>query len=214
MLEQIDVFIEQIRLASSSTSGSKGSQPVNMTDLTKRLGADIVGHLAFGYAMNMQTDPTYQFVLRGLAVGSYQNNSFMQFPMLKKLGLHNLVPIVGGFASRMKYRNMLQKMITSRLSQEKHAKNDLYSFVVDHLDRDGSKNGVKTSELWSEALFFFPAGEDISVFQLSDPTTSVGGVLALWPAIYHGVSLLYQHRTDAREPPFTAFPMITTCLSK
>ncbi|RWA09602.1 hypothetical protein EKO27_g5504 [Xylaria grammica] len=154
-------------LASSSTSGPEGLQPVNITDLTKRLGADIVGHLAFGYALNMQTDPTYRFVLRGLAVGSYQNNTFMQFPMLKKLGLHNLVTILGGYASRMKYKDMLQKMITSRLSQEKHAQNDLYSFVVDHLDLDGSKNGVKTSELWSEALFFFPAGGDTTTTAMS-----------------------------------------------
>ncbi|KAI0418237.1 cytochrome P450 [Xylaria grammica] len=167
MLDQIDVFIEQIQLASSSMSGTEGSQPVNITDLTKRLGADIVGHLAFGYALNMQTDPVYRFVLRGLAVGSYQNNTFMQFPMLKRLGLHNLVTILGGYASRMKYKDMLQKMITSRLSQEKHAQNDLYSFVVDHLDLDGSKNGVKTSELWSEALFFFPAGGDTTTTAMS-----------------------------------------------
>ncbi|KAI3330148.1 cytochrome P450 [Ustulina deusta] len=206
MLEQIDVFIEQIRLASSSTSGSKGSQPVNMTDLTKRLGADIVGHLAFGYAMNMQTDPTYQFVLRGLAVGSYQNNSFMQFPMLKKLGLHNLVPIVGGFASRMKYRNMLQKMITSRLSQEKHAKNDLYSFVVDHLDRDGSKNGVKTSELWSEALFFFPAG--------GDTTTTVMSALFFYLAHYRDVydKLAAEIRqTFENEASIRGGPLLASC---
>ncbi|KAI0201455.1 cytochrome P450 [Astrocystis sublimbata] len=167
MLEQIDIFIEQLRLASAPTSGSSNPLPLNMTDLTKRLGADIVGHLAFGYALNMQTDPTNRFLLRGLAIGTYQNNSFMQFPLLKKLGLHKLVPLIAGYSARMEYMNLLQKMITVRLSKEKYAKNDLYSFVVDHLDADGSKNGVKTGELWSEALFFFPAGGDTTTTTLS-----------------------------------------------
>ncbi|KAI3326159.1 cytochrome P450 [Xylariaceae sp. AK1471] len=160
MIEQIDIFIEQL----SSAATAKEPTPVNITDLTKRLGMDIVGHLAFGFALNLQTDPTYRFVLQGLAVGAYQNNCFMQFPMLKKLGLHNLLLIMG-FTSRMKYRKLLQQMITSRLAQEKHAKNDLYSFVVDHLD--DPMNGVTTSELWSEALFFFPAGGDTTTTAIS-----------------------------------------------
>ncbi|KAI1431071.1 hypothetical protein GGR50DRAFT_698356 [Xylaria sp. CBS 124048] len=101
MLEQIDVFIRRIQLASASTTGSRDSQLVNMTDLTKRLGADSVGCLAFGYALNVQTDPKCRFVLGGeLAVGSYQNNKFLQFPLLKKLGLHNLMALVTGYALR------------------------------------------------------------------------------------------------------------------
>ncbi|KAI0812084.1 cytochrome P450 [Xylaria sp. FL0064] len=158
MLGEINIFIDQLLHAAQT------SAPVNMTDVTKRLGADIVGHLAFGYALNMQTDPTYRFMLRGLAVGSYQNNSFMQFLMLKKLGLHNLL-VLAGFSKRMKYKEMLQKMITSRLAQEKHAQSDLYSFVADHLD--DPSNGVTTSELWSEALFFFPAGGDTTTTAIS-----------------------------------------------
>ncbi|KAI1329411.1 cytochrome P450 [Xylariaceae sp. FL0255] len=142
------------------TSRSKiDPRPVDMTNLTKRLGADIVGHLAFGYALNMQTDPKYRFVLQGLAVGQYQNNSFMQFPMLKKLDLHNLTLILG-YSARVRYKAMMQTMINSRLAQEKHAKNDLYSFVVDHLDQDG-KDSVKTSgdttTTAMSALFFYLA---------------------------------------------------------
>lgn len=158
MLEQVNVFINQLLLA------SQRSVPVNMTDVTKRLGVDVVGHLAFGYALNMQTDPRYRFVLQGLAISTYQSNSFMQFPALKKLGLHNLL-LLAGFSKRMKYRQMLQEMITSRLSQDKHARTDLYSFVADHLD--DPSNGVTTSELWSEALFFFPAGGDTTTTAMS-----------------------------------------------
>lgn len=149
MIEQVDIFIRQL-LASSHDSS-----PVNMTDRCKRLGMDIVGLLAFGFPLNMQTDPTYRFVLDGISLGTYQNNCFLQFPPLKKLGLHHLLPLLG-FSQRIKYLRMMQHMISTRLSQDKHAKNDLYSFVVDHLDN--TTDGMKTNELWSEALFFFPAG--------------------------------------------------------
>ncbi|KAI1817166.1 cytochrome P450 [Poronia punctata] len=158
MVEEIDIFLGQLLQA------ARGSMPVNMTDLTKRLGADVVGQLAFGYALNMQTDPTNRFVLRGLAVGSYQNNSFMQIPMLKRLGLHNLL-MLAGYSQRKKYKKLLQQMILARLSQDKHARNDLYSFVVDHLDDPSTR--VTTSELWSEALFFFPAGGDTATTAMS-----------------------------------------------
>lgn len=149
MIEQVDIFIRQL-LASSHDSS-----PVNMTDCCKRLGMDIVGLLAFGFPLNMQTDPTYRFMLDGISLGTYQNNCFLQFPPLKKLGLHHLLPLLG-FSQRIKYLRMMQHMISTRLSQDKHAKNDLYSFVVDHLDN--TTDGMKTNELWSEALFFFPAG--------------------------------------------------------
>ncbi|KAI0010008.1 cytochrome P450 [Xylariaceae sp. FL0662B] len=158
MTEQVDIFIDQL-LASS-----RDSSTVNMTDRCKRLGMDIVGLLAFGYPLNMQTDPTYRFVLRGLAVGTYQNNSFMQFPLLKKLGLHHLLLIVG-FAQRVKYKRMLQLMISTRLREEKHAKHDLYSFVVD--DLDNAADGITASKVWSEALFFFPAGGDTTTTAMS-----------------------------------------------
>ncbi|KAI1824076.1 cytochrome P450 [Xylaria intraflava] len=207
MSEQIDIFIEQIRLASTPTLSPSGvARPINMTDLTKRLGADIVGHLAFGYALNMQTDPTYRFMLGGLAVGSYQNNSFMQFPMLKKLGLHTLVPLVAGFASRMKYKNMLQNMITSRLSQEKHSKNDLYSFVVDHLDVDGSKGGVKASELWSEALFFFPAGGDTTTTAMS----SLFFYLAHYKSVYDKLATEIRETFDS-DASIRGGPKLASC---
>ncbi|CAJ2512608.1 Uu.00g007270.m01.CDS01 [Anthostomella pinea] len=49
----------------------------------KRLGLDIVGHLAFGFALDTQTDPTYRFIIDGIAMGNYRANSFMQLPFLK-----------------------------------------------------------------------------------------------------------------------------------
>ncbi|ETS88141.1 hypothetical protein PFICI_01969 [Pestalotiopsis fici W106-1] len=158
MAEQVDIFIGQL------TECSEKEVHTNMTERFKCLGMDTVGLLAFGFPLNMQTDPTYRFVIRGLNVGGYQNHCFMQYPMLKKLGLHKILVLLGK-KQRQKYLAMLQLMIGSRLAEEPHAKNDLYSSVFEHLDN--TADGIATSQLWSEALFLFPAGGDTTATALS-----------------------------------------------
>ncbi|KAJ3567558.1 hypothetical protein NPX13_g6724 [Xylaria arbuscula] len=197
MVGQIDVFLEQVRLA------SKKSEPVNMTDLTKRLGADIVGHLAFGYALNMQTDPTNRFVLKGLAIGAYKNNSWMQWPILKNIRLQTIMTLIGS-KSRKMYEELLRQMITGRLSQEKHAKNDLYSFVVDHLD--DPTVGITTSELWSEAVFFFPAGGDTVTTAMS----ALFFYLAQYREVYNKLAREIRE-TFASEDSIRSGPQLASC---
>ncbi|KAI3390366.1 hypothetical protein diail_9940 [Diaporthe ilicicola] len=159
MVGQIDLFIGQIREA------SKTSTPVDMTDCLKRLGMDIVGLLAFGFPLNMQTDPTYRFMVKGLSIGGYRAHCFMQFPPIRRLGIQHLLGVAGR-AQRVKYVEMMQRMIRTRLSEDKHARHDLYSVVADHLDNT-TADGITTSQLWSEALFFFPAGGETTSTALS-----------------------------------------------
>lgn len=150
MMKQINVFLEKTREASQMPP-----TPVDMSERVKRLGMDVVGLLAFGFPLNMQTESTYRFMNKGLSVGGYRANCFMQFPLIKSFGFQHLL----AFASRgqrTKYFKMMQSMIGARLSEDKHARHDLYSVVADHLD--DPTNGITTSQLWSEALFFFPAG--------------------------------------------------------
>ena len=87
----------------------------------------------------------------------------MQCPQIKNVRLQTLLTLTS-LKSRRKHED-LEKIITSRLSQGKHAKNDLYSFVADHLD-DPSV-GVTTSELWSEAMLFFSAGNHLYALRQS-----------------------------------------------
>lgn len=84
MTEQIDVFLGQIQEA------SKTSTPLDMTDHLKRLGMDIVGLLAFGFPLNLQTDPTYRFMTKGLSLGGYRAHavSTYQEARLAKLATH------------------------------------------------------------------------------------------------------------------------------
>ncbi|KAI0415028.1 cytochrome P450 [Xylaria grammica] len=158
MTEQIEIFIQQLLLS------SRDSEPVNMTERCKWLGMDVVGHLAFGYALNLQTDPTNRFMIPGLAVSTYQFNSFMQWPLLKTLGLRHLLGITST-KDRLKYAKVLYHIIGNRLSEPVHAHNDLYSFVADHLEN--ATDGIQTSELWSEAVFFFPAAGDTATTAIS-----------------------------------------------
>lgn len=136
MLGGIDSFIENMRGA------SKTSTVVDMTDCLKRLGMDIVGLLAFGSPLNMQNDPTYHFMVKGLSVGGCRAHCFMQFPFLRRLGLQHLL-VIAARSQRVKYVEMMQRMIRTRLSEDKHARHDLYSVVADHLDT--TADGITTS---------------------------------------------------------------------
>ncbi|KAI0025048.1 cytochrome P450 [Xylariomycetidae sp. FL0641] len=152
MHQQIDIFLQGL------SESARLSVPVDMTQFFKRLGLDIVGHLAFGFALNTQTDPTYRFIIDGIAMGNYRANCFMQLPVLKNRVLDSTLHLLSR-SRRLGYLRALQHMISTRLGMEKHAKQDLYSSVADCIDADGP-DSILLSELWSEAVFFFPAGAD------------------------------------------------------
>ncbi|KAM7213830.1 Cytochrome P450 [Rhypophila decipiens] len=162
MTSQINIFLKRLLICSRARSPP---QPVNMTEICKRLGIDIVGLLAFGYRLNTQTRGKYQFILKGLKAGNYKSNSFMQFPLLKKLRIDSLLHVLS-VAQRTRYMSMMETMISSRLAQDTHAHNDLYSFVAHDIDTGGG-GGIRVGQLWTEALFFFPAGGDTTSTALS-----------------------------------------------
>lgn len=132
---QINIFLKHI-LASSNTS-----TPVNMTEQFKRLGLDIVGLLAFGYPLNTQTAPTYRLILKVIGARNYKSNSFMQFPLLKNLVIDSILHVLS-VAQRKRYLRVVETMISSRLAQDTHALNDLYSFVCDQLET-GKGDGIR-----------------------------------------------------------------------
>ncbi|KAI0016102.1 cytochrome P450 [Xylariomycetidae sp. FL0641] len=199
MQKEVDIFISELRKTVSSNEISYA----DMSDRCKRLGMDIVGHLAFGYSLQLQTDITNRFMLRGLAVGTYQNNCFMQFPLLKKIGLHNLFLLLG-YSQRMKYMRTLEHMIRSRLSEGAHDKNDLYSFVYDHLNIPA--DGITTSELWSEALFFFPAAGDTTTTTI----TALFFYLSRYPQVYRRVANEIRN-TFTAEAEIRGGPKLSSC---
>ncbi|KAI0840155.1 cytochrome P450 [Hypoxylon sp. FL0890] len=152
MMEQIDIFLIQI-LSSSRVSEP---QPINITKYIKRLGIDVVNLLAFGHALNTQTDPSYRFLLDGISAGNYFQNNQMQFPLLKQLRLSFLLLMIGSVRQRRIRHRAMVKMIANRIAEGKNIKHDLYSIVADQLELENS-----------EAVFFLPAGGDTTATAIS-----------------------------------------------
>ena len=147
IIEQIDIFISQVHAASVS------GQHVNMSELCPRLGIDIIGHLAFGYSLNLQTEDTYRFLPPAFDLGRARINLFMLYPPLTILD--RLIKYLTR-SKRERILAMLRTMIAARTVQDKNAKPDFYSFASGNMD-EGSGD-FENSELWAEATFFVTAG--------------------------------------------------------
>ncbi|OTA61523.1 cytochrome P450 [Hypoxylon sp. EC38] len=156
MAEQIDTFLRIL----ISSSGS----PVNMTERLKRLSMDIVGLLGFGYPLNTQTDPTNRFLISAHVFGNFRSNLFMQFPFAKATGIYSFLERLATNEVQ-RYFSTMERIIASRVAEDKHARHDLYSIVADQMSPNGEY--MKDSEIWEEAVFFFPAGADTTATCLS-----------------------------------------------
>ncbi|KAL9067836.1 MAG: hypothetical protein Q9157_006684, partial [Trypethelium eluteriae] len=159
MIKEIDIFLKQLAEVHKSKAAT------NMTERCKRLGMDIIGQLGFGTSLELQTDSKNRFTIKGMAGGNYRNNVYIQFPMAKYLGIEVLLyPFF--YAIRMRYYFLLKRLVAGRLAEGKHARADLFSFVVGAKDPESGER-IRMSELWSEATFFFPAGGDTTSTALS-----------------------------------------------
>lgn len=145
MAEQIDVFVRHV-LASIP-----GRESVNMSQRCKWLGFDIVGLLAFGFQLNVQTQTDHRFILKGLVAGNYKSNAFMQFPLLKKAGLDTVLHGLSN-SSRNRFLAILEKMASTRLSQGRYARKGLVYFVAEGEEGNKLDDTQLRELLFSEGL--------------------------------------------------------------
>lgn len=122
-----------------------------MSQRCKWLGFDIVGLLAFGFQLHVQTETQYQFILNGLVAGNYKSNSFMQFPLLKQMGLDTLLHGLSN-SSRNRFLAVLDHMASTRLSQGRDARTDLVSFVAEGVEGNALDDAQLRELLYSEGL--------------------------------------------------------------
>lgn len=148
MQEQINIFLRTVLAASQ-----KGDS-IDVSERVRRLGSDIVGFLAFGFPFNSQTEEQYRFLPEAVTVGNGINNVKMQFPFLGNSVFSTLTDLLTHFELR-KFYKMLDLMISTRLAKPKDEYSDLYKHVVDQLEET---KDVRMSDVWAEAMFFFPAG--------------------------------------------------------
>ncbi|KAI9148370.1 benzoate 4-monooxygenase cytochrome p450 [Paramyrothecium foliicola] len=171
VLEQIDIFLKLVLKASQT------SEYIEMSDRIRLLGSDIVGFLAFGFPLNSQTDPKYRWLPSAITFGNGISNVKMQLPILSNSVLSFVTNLLTHSELR-KFYKMLDLMISTRLSQKKDAHRDLYARVVDQVDET---TNVRMSDVWAEAMFFFPAGGDSTATGIS----SVFFYLSRYPETYH-----------------------------
>ncbi|KAF7521194.1 hypothetical protein G7054_g12513 [Neopestalotiopsis clavispora] len=157
MLEQIDIFL--------GTLVASAGQPTNMTHRCNRLGIDIVSLLAFGYPLHTQTDPRYRFLIDAHVFGNFRSNLFVQFPFLKATKIYSLLERLAAKDVR-RYFQAIETMIASRMAEGRDKRHDLYALIADQINPDGAYPH-RESEIWAEAVFFFPAGADTTSTLLS-----------------------------------------------
>jgi cytochrome P450 len=148
MVEQVDLFIKLLLMS------SKDSTPVNVTERVTYLACDLIALLSLGFPLKLQTEPTYRFMVPGMFSVNHLANTRMQWFRLHQLRLVSLLNFFTNDALE-RYMRLMEKMITTRLSEDKNARHDLFS-IMSNASIEGGNIGV--SEILTEAISFFPAG--------------------------------------------------------
>lgn len=151
MIRQIDIFIQQ--LLRSNEEVNPGATPINMTQQSKYLTVDVMGYLAFGYPLNLQTEATNRTM--ALSQANFYFNIAMQLPFLGAFRVRTLRSL-RSFIRGKRYLQSLEKVMVHRLSEGQHVKHDLL-FMSDQL-KVPEDNQAWLDETRSEAIWFLIAG--------------------------------------------------------
>ncbi|KAI1176833.1 cytochrome P450 [Nemania sp. FL0916] len=147
MSEQVNIFLQQLlRL-------SQQAEVVNMTRQCERLAVDVIGQLAFGFPLKLQTEATNQIIPDALKAMSTTLSLYMAWPITSVIS-----PLIGwlGRKELAEFQRILGHMIASRMSTPKEAKHDFYAISTGEISP--GEYGLSDSELWPEAVFFIAAG--------------------------------------------------------
>lgn len=98
---------------------------------------------------------------------------------------------------------MMERIVTARMSEEKHARHDLYSIVADALD--AKSGGLRQSELWAEANFFLTAAGETTKTTMS----ALFFYLSWNPECY--IKLAYEIRSTLSSGSEIGGTALTTC---
>ncbi|KAH9901774.1 cytochrome P450 [Xylariomycetidae sp. FL2044] len=195
MLEQVDIFLRIVR------DSSAASVPLNVTERCQRLGFDIVGHLAFGCALKLQTQAENRLFLSFLRGAKGRVAVYMQYPFLAPLeSVLRMLPS----SQRKRFRRKLSQIIQTRVSEGHEGKHDLYSIVAANVAR-GAPDPLG-SDMWAEAIFFITAGG-------TPPATVMSALffyLSRYPDVYQRLSKEIRE-TFASGDDIRGGPLLTSC---
>ncbi|KAI1773208.1 cytochrome P450 [Hypoxylon cercidicola] len=142
ILEHLDVFLKLILKASDS------SMPAEMTSRCQYLGFDIIGSLALGQRLNLQTEEKNRIILRLLIAAKTQVNILMHLPAFRFLS--NVFRALPSRQGRQ-FRSALTDIFMARKAQE-NEQQDLYSILT------GPATEGIFENITGEIVFFLTAG--------------------------------------------------------
>ena len=160
MLHHMDVFVKNLVKslvsAEQNNDNDRWSPPLDMTEYCRHLQYDIMGEFGFGQSFQLQSKPDNRFLIEAAIATSRKAGVYVQYPRLQYLYLERLLYRKGTLI-REKFRQLMARLVTERLSAEKGTQNDLFSFVVDAKDPETGR-GFTKDELWAESRFLLIAG--------------------------------------------------------
>ncbi|KAI4596571.1 hypothetical protein KJ359_005327 [Pestalotiopsis sp. 9143b] len=147
MAREVDMFLGQLM--------QSAAQAVNVSPLCRHLTTDVAGQLAFGQPLKTQTEETNRIFPRAMVSMNAIVNIFMSWPILKKAW-----PLLRRFNKKngLAFSQAIRGIINKRKALPKDARHDFFSLVP--TDADSLDEGLKSTELWAEAIFFLPAGRN------------------------------------------------------
>ncbi|KAI1858056.1 uncharacterized protein JN550_012878 [Neoarthrinium moseri] len=203
MQEQINIFLRTLGESSSESSAS----PVNMTDNIRNLACDIIGLLAFGYPLELQTTATNHFMVKGMALANWLVNTRMQWFRIQQSRINDLL-ILLDTGVREQYKRLLERMIKGRLSEDKHIRHDLYSIASEANEDLANPGGsIRLSDIWAEAAAFFPAG----AFSTSGALSALFFYLVRYPECYDRLASEIRS-TFSNRAEIKSGPQLSSCL--
>ncbi|KAI0383703.1 cytochrome P450 [Hypomontagnella monticulosa] len=151
MSAEVDIFLQLL------LQSSRKREVVDMTERCERLGVDVVGQLAFGYALNSQREPTHRAVVEGIKSRSARGSLYMLWSTLSYFDpVIDLIFPPTWRADMDSFHRSLRTMIGTRMALPKDAKHDFYAQASGEIAP--GEPGMPGKELWAEAALFIAAG--------------------------------------------------------
>lgn len=160
MRAEVDVFLQ--KLSQAAEAG-----PVNMTPLCERLASDIAVQLGFGVDLASQTEPENRVLIDIFLHMNTIHSVYMAWPAIRAL---NRIVMLFNMPKLLTAGRLLKDIIKRRAAiEENSGRHDFWAVAsTRHHESDSTtSNSIEKSQVWAEALFFFPAGGQTTSCALS-----------------------------------------------
>jgi cytochrome P450 len=162
ILRNVDTFVRELLrgLPKSQWDSKTWSEPVDLSERSNYFTLDVVGAFGFGQSFEMQSKVENRYISKAIADAAPIIGVYYQYPGLADLKIERLLRRIGGGSlawTLQRFSALVKAMVVRRMSMEKDAVRDLFSFMVDAKDPE-TGIGVSQDEIWAESRLFIIAG--------------------------------------------------------